>query len=348
MADPAHSVPANHGVDVVSVKVAWAADVAEAARLVRERARSLGFPPDHCEELHLVVTELASNLIRHAAHGTIRFSTIETGGRSGIEIESEDDGPGIADVELAMTDGFSTADSLGTGLGTINRLMDDLEFASGPSAGLRIVCRRWVRPKPCALPARELVFGIATRSCRLQPENGDSFLVQHWERNALAGIIDGLGHGEHARRASQTARRYVEQHFDQPLRNIFRGTDRACRATRGVVMALARFDMAGRKVTLANVGNVEVRLIGCPERPNILVRRGVIGLNAPAAVSTEHPWSDSCVLVMHSDGLRPNWNWSDFSSLANDAPDIIARRLLNTLGKIDDDATVLVARSARG
>ena len=82
-------------------------------------------------------------------------------------------------------------------------------------------------------------------------------------------MIDGLGHGELARRASQTARRYVEHHFDQPLVNIFRGADRACRATRGVVMALARFDMVSRKVTIASVGNIEVRLIGCPSESTL-------------------------------------------------------------------------------
>lgn len=341
MANLAHSASPS-----VTVNVAWMAEVHEAARLARNMAVPLGFPPEQSDEIHLVVTELASNLIRHASHGRIRLTAMVAEGRSGMQIESEDEGPGILDVEQAMTDGYSTADSLGLGLGTINRLMDDLEFSSGPNGGLRVVCQKWVRPKPVSVPARELVFGIATRSCRLQPENGDAFLVKHWERNALAGVIDGLGHGELARRASQTARRYVEDHFDQPLANIFRGADRACRATRGVVMALARFDMAKGTITVASVGNIEVRLGGCTERANIVVRRGVIGLNAPAAHSTEHTWNPACLLVMHSDGLRANWDWKEFSPSGGDTPDIMARRLLNKFGNIEDDATVLVARSS--
>ena len=79
-----------------------------------------------------------------------------------------------------------------------------------------------------------------------------------------------------------------------------------------------------------------------------MVRRGVIGLNAPSPVCTGHPWTDSCLLVMHSDGLRANWDGKEYAAAANDAPDILARRMLNALGKIEDDATVLVARSPRG
>ena len=78
----------------------------------------------------------------------MRLSSIQTDGRMGIQIASEDEGPGIVDVEQALTDGYSTSDSLGLGLGTVNRLMDDLEISSGPAGGLCIVCQRWLRPKP--------------------------------------------------------------------------------------------------------------------------------------------------------------------------------------------------------
>src|SRR5437868_8197732 len=137
--------------------------------------------------------------------------------------------------------------------------MDDLEFCSYVQRGLRIVCERWLGPKTARCITRGMACGVATRSCRFLPENGDAFVIKQWERGALAGIIDGLGHGQFARRASQTARFYVEQHFDQPLESLFRGVERACRTTRGVVMALAKFDLDEHKLTIANVGNIEVR-----------------------------------------------------------------------------------------
>jgi serine/threonine protein phosphatase PrpC len=189
-------------------------------------------------------------------------------------------------------------------------------------------------------------FGVATRAYHLMPENGDAFMVKQWEGGALAGVIDGLGHGQFAQRASHAARHYLEQHFDQPLDSLFRGVERACRATRGVVMALARFDLANQKVTLGNVGNIEVRLIGNAERFSPIVRRGIIGANAPKPVLSEHPWTASDLLIMHSDGLRPHWTWDRFPNLIQEAPSIIASRLLAAFGKIEDDATVIVAKRA--
>src|SRR5262249_22570478 len=154
-----------------------------------------------------------------------------------------DQGPGIADVSKALTDGYSTAGGLGLGLGTVNRLMDEVQIGAGPCGGVHLVCRRWVRGARSGVVWERLAFGAATRSCRFLPENGDTFVFKRWDRFALAGVIDGLGHGPLAQRASQTARQYVEQHFDLPLDKIFLGAGRACHGTRGVVMALARFDV---------------------------------------------------------------------------------------------------------
>jgi len=310
-------------------------------------AAELGFTPIECEEISLAVTELASNLIKHAGGGVINLSLIEADGRVGIQIDSEDNGPGIPDAERAMADGFSTAKSLGDGLGAVNRLMDELEFHPRPLAGLHIICQRWVRPSLKNLSPRWLEFGAATRSYRMLPENGDAFVLRQWGEYALAGVIDGLGHGPSAQKASKTARQYLEQHFDQPLESLFRGVGRTCRATRGVVMTLARFDMARQSVAIACIGNVEVRLIGRKERTNIIVRRGVLGLNAPNPVVGQFPWDQTNILIIHSDGLRTRWQWEEFKDLGHETPCIIAQKMLRKLGKIEDDATVIVVKNAK-
>ena len=138
-------------------------------------------------------------------------------------------------------------------------------------------------------------------------------------RARLVGVIDGLGHGQFAHRAAQTARQYVENHFDLPLDQIFRGVGRACRATRGVVMALARFDWGQGRLAFASVGNIAVRVFPRAEPFHFVIRRGVIGLNAPSAVVTEHPWSPDQVLVLHSDGVATHWGWKDFPGWADRA-----------------------------
>jgi anti-sigma regulatory factor (Ser/Thr protein kinase)/serine/threonine protein phosphatase PrpC len=329
------------------IKVQWPADIRRAGEAARAFADSAGFPPLQCEEICLVATELASNLLRHASEGTIRLSRIEAEDRGGIQIDSEDSGPGIDNVEQAISDGYSTAGGPGIGLGTVNRLMDEVEFSSARQTGLLVVCKRWRRPNERGDVGRELAFGAATRPFRHLLENGDAFIIKQWPGHALVGVIDGLGHGQFAQRASQAARHYIEQHFDQPLESLFRGTGRVCQATRGVVMALAQFDLAEQKLRVASIGNIEVRLIGGTEKSHCMVRRGVLGMNAPNPISSEHAWTSSSLLIMHSDGLRTHWDWDDFRELAQETPSVIAQRLLEALGKPDDDATVVVARSPR-
>jgi len=330
----------------VVVQVEAPSDVRRAREAAFGLAGELGFAAIPREEIALAATELATNLIRHATRGAITVSASGAGAHRGILVESEDEGPGIADIERAMTDGYSTAGGLGMGLGTVNRLMDDLEISPRERGGLHIACHRWIRPSPEVVFERQLAVGVASRPHRLSQENGDAFLIKQWEANALVGVIDGLGHGPFAHRASSTARQYVETHFDQPLQKLFRGAGRACRATRGVVMALARFDFARKSILIANIGNVEVRLLNGLETTNPVLRRGIVGLNAPEAVVNEFPWGPKSILVMHSDGISSQWKWSDFESAAEQGLNCLAQRILQTLAKPEDDATVLVAGNA--
>jgi len=334
--------------DRLTARIAVTSDVPRIGAAARQTALSAGFASEDAEEIAVVVTELATNLLRHAGNGSITLSSLQEGERTGILIESEDEGPGIPDVEQAMTDGFSTAGGLGIGLGTVNRLMDEVDIYSGSAGGLHLACRRWARSRAAAIFRMPVAFGVATRSRRSFEKNGDSFIIKQWDGNALAGVIDGLGHGPLAHRASQAARQYIERHYDQPLLKLFQGVDRACRATRGVVMALVRFDFRAQQFTVASVGNIETRLVGSPGRFHPVVRRGIVGMNAPQPVCNEHPWDAANILVMHSDGLHTRWDWSEFNEVASSAPGVIAQKLLQVLGKADDDATVLVVRSANG
>jgi anti-sigma regulatory factor (Ser/Thr protein kinase) len=327
----------------IVVQVEVLPDIRTAEQTARRVADSMGFCSQESEAIALVATELASNLIKHAGGGIIRFAAATVDARGGIQIESEDYGPGIVDFERAVTDGFSTTGSLGTGLGAVHRLMDRLELR--PTArGTHILCERWLRPRASIPTTRWLEFGVATRARRQQRENGDSFIICQRGGDALVGVIDGLGHGSLAQRAAQAARQYVQHHFDHSLEDLFRGAGRACRATRGVVMALGRFDFAQKTLSVANIGNVEVRVLGSPSPVNLRVRRGIVGLTTVEPVTTVCSWTSTNVLVMHSDGVRPHWDWKDFAVFEAGPAEVIAGHLLSKLGGFDDDATVLVVK----
>jgi anti-sigma regulatory factor (Ser/Thr protein kinase)/serine/threonine protein phosphatase PrpC len=327
-----------------SLAVATVADVAEARRRAREFARHVGFEATECEEIGLVMSEVASNLLRHAGGGTIELRHVDLGQRPGLEIVSEDHGPGIADTERALTDGFSTAGSLGYGLGVVNRLMDELHIESQPGAGTRLVCRRWLHLPGVGERICPLAFGAASRPRPGMEVNGDAFVIKQWGMGALVGVIDGLGHGQFAHRAAQAARSYVEAHFDRPLEEIFRGAARACQATRGVVMALAQFHWVSQSMSFGSIGDIEARVFGSSQPMNFKIRRGVLGLSAPAPEVTTHPWLPSNTMVLHSDGVKSRWGWDDFPQLAQRSATDTACILLRALAKENDDATVVVVR----
>lgn len=112
-------------------------------------------------------------------------------------------------------------------------------------------------------------------------------------------------------------------------------------------MALARFDWGRERLTFASVGNVESRVFVCPQKMNFMVRRGLIGLNAPHPVVTEHRWEPRQVMVMHSDGVSSRWEWDDYPELRDASAVSAAQQLLHRLARDNDDATVVVVKGAQ-
>jgi len=159
----------------------------------------------------------------------------------------------------------------------------------------------------------------------------------------LVGLIDGLGHGELAQRAALAAQQYVQTHYDQTLEKIFCGVGRACRATRGVVMTLARF-ASPDQLQLASIGNVEIRPWTASERIPLAVRRGILGTQESNVHVQTLKWNIEWVLVLHTDGLRTHWQWSDFPGIERESAHLVASKLMRKLATEQDDATILAVK----
>ena len=125
-------------------------DIVLARQRAREVARSLGFGAVDQSRIATAVSELTRNVVRYATNGEgearIRvLSGSETGRTSGIEVVVADDGPGIADLEVAMREGFTSGMGLGMGLPGTRRLMDEMEVSSAAGSGTTVVIRKWRR-----------------------------------------------------------------------------------------------------------------------------------------------------------------------------------------------------------
>jgi serine/threonine-protein kinase RsbT len=125
----------------ISVLVADESDIAEAARSARQLAESIGFDKVQVSYVTTAASELAANIFFHGGGGVFEVRALDA--RRGLELVAADLGPGIADLELAVMDGYSTAGSLGFGLPGVKRLMDEMEIASQPGQGTRVTARKW-------------------------------------------------------------------------------------------------------------------------------------------------------------------------------------------------------------
>jgi serine/threonine-protein kinase RsbT len=128
-----------------TVRVTRREDVPRARRAARALAAAQGLGAADTESVALAATELATNLVRYARGGSLTLTPVAGPAGAGVQIESHDAGPGIADLGRALQDGFSTGGGLGGGLPGLRRLMDEFAVESG-AAGTTIVARKWPGP----------------------------------------------------------------------------------------------------------------------------------------------------------------------------------------------------------
>ena len=131
--------------DETRVRIETEMDIVIARQQGRQLAATRGFSSTEQTLIATAISEVARNILEYAITGEIILRLDEKGDRRGIEVLALDEGPGIADIELAMRDGYSTAKSLGMGLPGARRLMDEFDVVSAVGRGTRITMKKWVR-----------------------------------------------------------------------------------------------------------------------------------------------------------------------------------------------------------
>src|SRR5262245_14946875 len=129
-----------------AVSVVDGSQIAEARRIASELGREIGFDPGRVGRVALVATEAATNLVKHAGGGEILLQSLTNENGCGVEVIALDRGPGIANLDHALRDGFSTRGSSGTGLGAISRQATAFDIHSAPGAGTGLLARVWMGP----------------------------------------------------------------------------------------------------------------------------------------------------------------------------------------------------------
>jgi serine/threonine-protein kinase RsbT len=121
------------------------ADIVTARQEGRRLASLLDFSPSDLTVIAAAISEVARNIVEYATRGEVHVRLVERNGRRGVMVVAKDIGPGIADIALALQDGYSTSGSLGLGLPGARRLMDEFELQSDVGKGTTVTMRKWAR-----------------------------------------------------------------------------------------------------------------------------------------------------------------------------------------------------------
>jgi serine/threonine-protein kinase RsbT len=126
-----------------SVAVRSAAEVVSVRHTVRRWAVEIGFSLVEQTKIVTAASELARNMVDYGHGGTLLLEMLDDGMRRGLRLTFEDQGPGIADIQQALRDGFTSGGGMGLGLGGAKRLMNEFDIRSAPGEGTRVTIARY-------------------------------------------------------------------------------------------------------------------------------------------------------------------------------------------------------------
>ncbi|WP_353615067.1 ATP-binding SpoIIE family protein phosphatase [Paracidovorax konjaci] len=333
-----------------------ASRVGEARRFAAHESSAMGWNGTDCGRLSLVVTELATNLHRHARNGRLLIASIPQ--RRQVEVIAMDHGPGIPDLRVVMRDGYSTGGSPGTGLGALRRLADTFDIHSTAQG---TVCVARVDERPLEQDDGFAAADAAPRSTGTAPAirigaiclplRGETVSGDGWaaaiegERIALC-MADGLGHGVEAARASRGALEVFAQGPFSELGGLADRMHLGLQSTRGAAVCSLRWDGAASAVHSASIGNVSARLVSGLEDRSVPAQHGTVGLHIRRAKEIATAAPAYAMLVMHTDGIETRWHAGAVHPLLGRDPTLVAAVLLRDHHRARDDATVVVVQRA--
>lgn len=314
------------------------AGVSAARILVRQVGGAAGIPRETVESVAIIASELTTNQLRYAGGGRLAARAIERDGVRGMELEADDEGPGILDPTRAFAGEAPRSGSLGIGLAGVRRLSNELDVDTRRGEGTRILARVFAGPfrrRPSVA-----IFGVGLPS---EPASGDAARFWRLEDALVVMLCDGLGHGKIAREASDRALAIAGQHPDESPTEILTSCMGALRGTRGAVIALGRLEERRQALHAASVGNIQMGLRGPGGVVRIPGSPGYIGSAQGRPVRPiDLPSARGSTWVLATDGVH------DALGVLAEAralpPWALAQRILEQGRKAHDDALVVVVQ----
>jgi anti-sigma regulatory factor (Ser/Thr protein kinase) len=328
-----------------SFTITDSSSVAHARRAVNTLAGTIGFSPEDAGRASLVVTEMCGNIVKHGGGGELIAQILKENDALALELLGLDKGPGMADVQKCLRDGFSTGGSPGTGLGAIGRLSQMFDLYSQPDKGTAVVAQL----RPQSRPARraKLEIGSIVIPKPGESECGDAWCYAERSGGALVLGVDGLGHGLGAAQVAKVACEVFETaNKDHGPKALLQQIHSALRPTRGAAAALLDIDWSRSELLAAGVGNLIVAIATDGVAKRVPSYNGIVGHATPTLRELPYPIEPRSVVIMHSDGLSGSWQLERYPGLLSHHAVVIAGVLYRDCTRGRDDAMVVVVKQA--
>ena len=313
------------------------ADVGLLTQAVRETCLDNLFDRVDTEEMVLGCSEIGHNAVRHGLGGSAKIYALKSG--KVIRVIISDSGPGIANFELASRQGYSTVKtSLGLGLESTQRLVDNFKVRSAAGEGTRIILEKY-RP----LTSRTVDYGLVSIPDNNYNYNGDQYILKEYDGDSiLIGVVDGPGQGYDAHSIAQTCKQFVENNYRKPLTELMTALNTLMQESN---------DDVGITCSLARITPHEIRYIGLGDTHAYLSldgnemvslnnqegRVGYVRIVKPAKFDSS--FSDNAKVVLCTDGIKTISDIT-FESPAQD----LANSLFDQYHRTRGDATIIIAK----
>jgi anti-sigma regulatory factor (Ser/Thr protein kinase) len=297
-------------------------------------------------QVALIVTELATNLAKHASKGELLFRLLGTGlgAAEGFEVLSLDSGPGMANPARVLEDGYSTTGSPGTGLGAVVRTATEFDFFTQQGKGTAVVARI-LRHRPRGSFSPDPAIGVVHRAKPDEEISGDAWIVRSFSGGWLCAVADGLGHGLIAAEAAgpiiETLR--MSRNMTRPI-ELLEAAHVVAKPTRGAAFGVAVTDREDSMVRFAGIGNIAAVVLDSDRRRQLVSYDGILGHGYRKVVEIANAWSPQATLVLNSDGISTHWDINPYPGLLARDPSLIAGVIFRDFTRGRDDATVVVVK----
>jgi anti-sigma regulatory factor (Ser/Thr protein kinase) len=332
-------------IEAREIRIHGEMDVLRARKLAVSLAASMGFRDIAQAEIEIAVSELGTNIVKHArAQGVLWIMPYREGQGAGLRIIARNTQP-TADQDrepqkssMTRDDGVSTAGTLGIGISGVRRLMDEFDADIDPLGRLTLTAIKWLiksnwNRANCSVVSRPKVG---------ESVSGDAYYIHHLSNGFLFAVIDGLGHGPDAKYAADIAVKVIDMNHHKPLDIIIRHCHAALEKTRGAALSLGCLHYPSGRLFHAGIGNVETRIYNGNRMEKPMIYNGTLGVNLPHFTVTVSPFGYGTLVIMNSDGISDKFELDTLDRRRE--PQEITHLIMSRFGRSHDDATVLAVK----